>query len=106
MSGAIATIYVPVDEDFGMSPVESLAAGKPVIGVAEGGLLETLVDGETGLLLPPDFTVDHLVRAVEHMSTDRAALMRQACEQSAQRFTRARFLDGMRRLVNEQSRRG
>jgi len=32
---AIATIYIPVDEDFGMSPVESMSAGKPVIGVAE-----------------------------------------------------------------------
>ena len=29
--GAKATIYVPVDEDFGMSPVESMACGTPVI---------------------------------------------------------------------------
>lgn len=31
--GATATIYVPVDEDFGMSPVESMSCGTPVIGV-------------------------------------------------------------------------
>ena len=49
----VATIYLPRDEDFGMSPVKSMAAGKPVIGVADGGLLETVVDGETGILLPP-----------------------------------------------------
>lgn len=33
----------PMDEEFGMSPVEAMAAGKPVIGVAVGGLLETVV---------------------------------------------------------------
>ena len=40
----IATICIPRDEDFGISPVESMAAGKPVIGVQEGGLLETVGD--------------------------------------------------------------
>ena len=51
IGSCIATIYIPPDEDFGMSPVESMAAGKPVIGVAEGGLLETVVQGETGYLI-------------------------------------------------------
>ena len=54
LSRCIATIYIPIDEDFGMSPVESMAAGKPVIGVAEGGLLETIVHKETGFLLQPN----------------------------------------------------
>jgi glycosyltransferase involved in cell wall biosynthesis len=42
MGRCIATIYIPRDEDFGISPVESMAAGKPVIGVQEGALLETV----------------------------------------------------------------
>ncbi|MBT6295870.1 MAG: glycosyltransferase, partial [Nitrospina sp.] len=41
IGNAISTIYIPQDEDFGMSPVESMSAGKPVIGAGEGGLLET-----------------------------------------------------------------
>jgi len=40
-----------VDEDFGMSPVESMACGTPVIGVDEGGLKETIIDGKTGKLI-------------------------------------------------------
>jgi len=56
IGGSIATIYVARDEDFGMSPIESMASGKPVIGVAEGGLLETLVPGETGELLASGFS--------------------------------------------------
>jgi len=34
-----------------MSPVESMACGTPVIGAAEGGLLETVTDGKTGKLI-------------------------------------------------------
>jgi glycosyltransferase involved in cell wall biosynthesis len=45
MGRCIATIYIPRDEDFGISPVESMAAGKPVIGVQEGALLETIGGG-------------------------------------------------------------
>lgn len=51
IQGAIATIYIPVDEDFGMSPVESMACGVPVIGVREGGLLETIIESKTGKLI-------------------------------------------------------
>ena len=39
-------------EDFGMAPVEAMAAGTPVIGYGAGGLLETVIDGQTGILFP------------------------------------------------------
>ena len=93
MGESRASIYVPVDEDFGISPVESMAAGKPVISVAEGGLLETVVDGETGTLLPANCGVDDIKAAVLAMTGDRARAMRSACEVRAQRFSRQRFLD-------------
>lgn len=99
VAGAVATIYVPVEEDFGMSPVESMAAGKPVIGVAEGGLLETVVPGETGLLVPPGFSPADLVAAVEALDAAKALRMRAAAEARAQLFTRERFLTAMRELV-------
>ena len=92
MGEARASIYIPVDEDFGMSPVESMAAGKPVIGVAEGGLLETVVHGETGELLPPGFGVEDIIAAVSALDANRARTMRNACEAQARRFSRTRFL--------------
>ena len=104
MGAAIATIYVPRDEDFGMSPVESMAAGKPVIGVNEGGLRETVVDGETGELLPPEFDTAGLVDAVRRMTPERAAKMRAACERQARKFDRAHFEAAMRALVAERKR--
>lgn len=99
MGRAIATVYVPKDEDFGMSPVESMAAGKPVIGVAEGGLLETVVDGETGLLLSPDPTVEDVVQGVESLTPHRAAQMRGACEARAQAFRTEIFLERVREII-------
>ena len=92
---AIATIYVPKDEDFGMSPVESMSAGKPVIGVAEGGLTETVLDGRTGMLLEPGFDADALAGAIDRMTPSRARDMRHDCEVQAANFTRKHFLEKM-----------
>lgn len=44
------TLYAPVLEPFGLVPLESLACGTPVVGVSEGGVRETIRNGETGLL--------------------------------------------------------
>jgi glycosyltransferase involved in cell wall biosynthesis len=99
VGNCIATLYVPRDEDFGMSPVESMAAGKPVIGVAEGGLLETVVDGETGRLLAPNPATQDLMAAVETLTPADAMQMRGACEARAQAFRQEIFLERMRAVV-------
>lgn len=93
---AVATIYVPREEDFGMSPVESMAAGKPVIGVAEGGLTETIAEGKTGILLGSNFDVGDLADAIRFMTPQRAADMRQACETRAKFFAEEHFINGIR----------
>jgi glycosyltransferase involved in cell wall biosynthesis len=97
----IGTLYVAKDEDFGMSPVDSMAAGKPVIGVAEGGLLETLKDGETGYLIQPPLSVAKLIASVRSLSPQRALQMRTACERRAQQFSKARFTASMRDAIAE-----
>ena len=96
---AIACIYVARDEDFGMSPVEAMAAGKPVIGVAEGGLVETIRPGVTGLLLDADPTAQMIAAGVQTLSAETAAGMRTACERQAQGFDQARFLLRMREVM-------
>jgi glycosyltransferase involved in cell wall biosynthesis len=44
--------YAPVREPFGLAALEAMAAGAPVVGVNEGGVRETIVDGVTGVLAP------------------------------------------------------
>jgi glycosyltransferase involved in cell wall biosynthesis len=96
---SIASIYIPRDEDFGMSPVESLAAGKPVLGVAEGGVLETIVHDETGILIPANPSPEDLITAVHQLTPKRALSMREACEQRAGLFDTKIFLEKMRQLI-------
>jgi glycosyltransferase involved in cell wall biosynthesis len=101
---AIVTIYVAKDEDFEMSPVESMAAGKPVIGNAEGGLLETVVHEETGILLPAYPEPSDIAEAVRNLTPKRAQDMRHACQERASQFSRERFLDNMTRAIERITR--
>jgi glycosyltransferase involved in cell wall biosynthesis len=51
-AGCVA--YAPVREPLGLVALESMAIGVPLVGVAEGGVTETIVDNETGVLAPRD----------------------------------------------------
>ena len=60
-------LILPGEEDFGMTPLECMASGRPVVAFAGGGALETVVDGETGLLFGTQ-TVDSLAAALSLVS--------------------------------------
>ncbi|MBW1679495.1 MAG: glycosyltransferase [Deltaproteobacteria bacterium] len=96
---AIATIYIPRDEDFGMSPLESMAAGKPVIGVAEGGLLESVVDNETGIFIKANPSYEDVIQAIRELNPQRTKEMRGACERRAQEFRKEVFVEKMKRII-------
>ncbi len=50
-AGARCVLYTPINEDYGLVPLEGMASGKPVVAVNEGGPKETVVDGKTGYLV-------------------------------------------------------
>ena len=60
---AAAALLFPGEEDFGIVPLEAMAAGRPVIAFGRGGALETVVDGKTGVLFHRQ-DVDSLVDAI------------------------------------------
>jgi len=67
LAGARALLF-PGEEDFGIVPVEAQAAGVPVIAYGRGGVRDTVVDGETGVLFGEQ-TVEALCAAIERFET-------------------------------------
>jgi glycosyltransferase involved in cell wall biosynthesis len=76
-------------EDFGITPLESLYNGRPVIAYGRGGLLDT-VTPETGIFFPEQ-TVESLMAAVEEFERRKAEFRPEAARARALGFTRARF---------------
>jgi len=76
-----------------------MAAGKPVIGAGEGGLLETVKNGETGILTQASPTKEDIIEAVGRMTPERALYMRKACEEKAERFRDGVFVEKMREML-------
>lgn len=97
----LATIYIPIDEDFGMTPLEGMATGKPCIGVYEGGLKETIIDEVNGKFIPKNYLIDDLINAVKWMTPERALSMRESCEKQARKFSRDRFITEIKQVINE-----
>ena len=89
-------LIFPGEEDFGIVPVEVMASGRPVIAYGRGGALDTVVDGETGMLFH-DQSAEGLIEAVESFEAQRLwDLDPQALAAHARQFDEAHFQDGIR----------
>ncbi len=83
-------LIFPAREDFGVVPVEAQACGRPVVCYGEGGALETVVDGQTGIHFRPQ-TEEALLDAVtrlERHSWDTAAIRLRSLKFSREEFRR------------------
>jgi glycosyltransferase involved in cell wall biosynthesis len=89
-------LVMPNVEEFGISAVEAQAAGRPVVAVAAGGALETIVPGETGVLVR-ESSAAGLAAALRDTDFDRFEPQRIAAH--AQRFSTAAFQRRLRKEV-------
>jgi glycosyltransferase involved in cell wall biosynthesis len=78
------------EEDFGIVPVEAQACGTPVIAYGKGGVLETIVPGETGMFFYEQ-TPASLCEAVQEFEADAQTLDSSTIRENALRFSNARF---------------
>lgn len=98
---ALATLYAPILEPFGFVPLESIACGTPVIGVAEGGVRETVQHGENGFLVDRDCQV--FAAAVEQMLARSSLLEKVRLDGPAHIRENWRWDDTVRRLESHLS---
>jgi glycosyltransferase involved in cell wall biosynthesis len=89
---------LPGEEDFGMTTVEALASGKPVIALARGGALETVPAG--GGVLYPEASEEGLQRALEEFDALEARVQPRELQGWAAQFNEARFQEKMRRILD------
>jgi len=84
-------LVFPQEEDYGLAPLEAQASGRPVIAYARGGALETVVDGQTGVLFfeqHPDAVVE-AVRKAEATNFDPVEIRRHAARFEVDVFFRS-----------------
>jgi len=99
VGNCISGIYIPENEDAGITQCEIMSAGKPVIGVAEGGLLETVIDGQTGILIPANPNVDDLIKAVKEITPEKALSYKEAASKQAKKFDNKIFFEKIDRVI-------
>jgi glycosyltransferase involved in cell wall biosynthesis len=68
LNRAIAMVYVPCLEPFGLAPLEANACALPVVAIAEGGVREAITDGINGLLVEPQ--PHAIARAIQRLIQD------------------------------------
>ena len=87
-SRAKAFLALAEDEDFGITPVESMLCGTPVIAYYGGGYKETIVDGETGLFFR-EYTTESLINAIKQFESMKFSS--EDCKKQAQKFSSQNF---------------
>jgi glycosyltransferase involved in cell wall biosynthesis len=90
-------LVVPNVEEFGIVAVEAQAAGRPVVAVGRGGVRETVIDDETGILVDGE---DAASLAEPLNDVDFGRFDSEAIRSHAQRFSAASFRDRFRKVVD------
>lgn len=96
-------VYInPQKEDFGITVVEAMAAGRPVIALREGGAVETVIEGKTGMFIEND-SPEAIAEAVEKF--DSKNFNPQIIRTHAEQFSVERFKTEINNFIEEEYRK-
>ena len=103
-SRCYAVLFTPINEDFGIVPLEAMASGKPVIAVDEGGPRETVVHEKTGYLCK---NVDEIAVCMALLANDpslKERMGKEGRERVRRHFSWGAFFSAFDRSLKEASR--
>jgi len=98
-------LICPQEEDFGLTPVEAMACGKPVIAFNRGGITETVINHKTGILFDKQ-TTESLVKAINLFLTAKFSVS--DCRQQGLKYNHRQFVlkfkNSIKKLINDHPR--
>ncbi len=97
MSECKALLF-PGEEDFGITPVEAMACGRPVVAYGRGGTLDTVIDGKTGVLFKEQ-TVEDVKNAM--LKLECTEFDKQTLRKHALKFDEAEFKRKIKQFIDE-----
>ena len=101
MGQAKAYISCSESEDFGITPVEVMSVGTPVIAFKSGGVMETVIDKKTGLFFD-ELTEKSLIKAIRQFNN--LTISPKDCIYQAEKFSKDKFKEQMIEFVNSYAR--
>ena len=90
-------ICTALNEDFGLTPLEAMASGKPVVAVNEGGYKESVTD-DTGVLVEAE--PESIMKAIRTIGRD-PLRYKEACQARAAEFDIFRFSGSLKKTLND-----
>jgi len=103
MMGECKAFIFPGEEDFGLTPVETMAAGRPVIAYNKGGVTETVVAEKTGVFFDQN-TPESLIKAVKYFEKKHAKFKPKICRKRTEMFSEEKFIRNIKNFVKQQTR--
>jgi glycosyltransferase involved in cell wall biosynthesis len=97
LANAKAFVFASYDEDFGITPVEAMGVGTPVIAYASGGVKETVIEGKTGVFYNEN-TPESLNGAI--LKFEKMTLNQNDCVERAEKFSQKEFDRKIREVVD------
>jgi len=95
-SSASAYLFCSDNEDFGMVSVEAQSYGCPVVGYKSGGIIETVIDGKTGILFD-ELTPDSCSTAIQKL--EKSNIKAIDCIKNASRFSTESFIQKIKNII-------
>lgn len=99
---AKALIFPALEEDFGIVPVEAMGYGKPVIALRNGGVMETVADGKTGLFFDKP-EVKSLIEAIKRFEQIKDQFRIEDCLNQAQKFSKEIFKEKIKDFLTDKA---
>jgi len=97
-SNCKAVLYLAQEEDFGMTPIEAMSWGKPVIALKSGGLVESVVEGKSGMFIKKADT-DSLESIITEFEKNPGKIKPENCVIQAEKFSKTKFEQEIKKFI-------